>query len=295
MTKDSLFILREVTPLSKKDCFMVFSRRKRHFAFPIHVHAEFELNFIENGAGARRVVGDSIEEIGNLELVLIARSDLEHAWLNHECNSEEIREITIQFHDNLLSENLLQKNQFCSIKEMFEKAAYGIVFPARIVKEVKDNLYSLASEPEGVYSVLKFLGILYDLSLSPMRELSSHSFSAHRKSYNSQRVERAYNFMLENYNKEIHLGDVADLVGMTDVAFSRFIKQRTGCNFIDSLNDIRLGHATRMLVDTTYSISEISLVCGFNNLSNFNRIFKKKKRCTPSKFRENYKESKYFI
>ncbi len=101
--------------------------------------------------------------------------------------------------------------------------------------------------------------------------------------------------MLENYNKEIRLADVADLVGMTEVAFSRFIKKRTGRNFIDSLNDIRLGHATRLLVDTTHSIMEICMVCGFNNLSNFNRIFKKKRGCTPREFRENYKESRFFL
>jgi transcriptional regulator GlxA family with amidase domain len=101
--------------------------------------------------------------------------------------------------------------------------------------------------------------------------------------------------MLANYSNEVRLSDVADLVGMTEAAFSRFIKQRTGRNFIDSLNDIRLGHATRMLVDTTHSIAEISLVCGFNNLSNFNRIFKKKKGCTPREFRENYKGSRFFV
>jgi len=291
--KDS--ILREVTPLSQRDCFMIFSRVKKQFTFPVHVHAEYELNFIENGAGAKRVVGDNIEDIDDLELALITGSNLEHGWLNHKCNSEEIKEITIQVHGDLFNEQLLQKNQFRSVKEMFEKASYGVAFSRKTIEEIKDQLYSLASEPEGAHSVLKLFGILYDLSLSPMRELSSRSFNVHDQNYDSRRVERAYNYMLENYSKEVHLGDVANLVGMTEVAFSRFIKQRTGRNFIDSLNDIRLGHATRMLVDTTHSIAEISLTCGFNNLSNFNRIFKKKKGCTPREFRENYKESKYFL
>jgi AraC-like DNA-binding protein len=291
--KDS--ILREVTPLSRQDCFMIFSRVKKQFTFPIHVHAEYELNFIENGAGAKRVVGDSIENIENLELALITGSNLEHGWLNNKCESEEIKEITIQFHEDLLNEHLLQKNQFRSVREMFERASYGVVFPKEAIIKIKDRLYSLASEAEGAHSVLKLLGILYDLSLSPMRELSSRSFNSHEQNFDSRRIERAYNFMLENYNKEVRLTDVANLVGMTNVAFSRFIKQRTGRNFIDSLNDIRLGHATRMLVDTTHSVAEISLICGFNNLSNFNRIFKKKKGCTPREFRDNYKETKFFL
>lgn len=291
--KDS--ILREVTPLSKRDCFMIFSRVKEHFTFPIHVHAEFELNFIENGGRAKRVVGDSIEEIDDLELTLITGSNLEHGWLDHKCTSKEIKEITIQFHGDLFNEQLLEKNQFRTVKEMFEKAMNGVTFSKDTIESIKGRLYSLASEQEGAHSVLSLFGILYDLSLSPMRELSSRSFNEHEQNYDSRRIERAYNYMLANYSSEVRLSDIADLVGMTQVAFSRFIKQRTGRNYIDSLNDIRLGHATRMLVDTTHSIAEISIICGFNNLSNFNRIFKKKKGCTPREFRDNYKESKFFV
>ena len=288
-------ILREVTPLSHQDCFMIFSRQKEQFTFPIHVHAEYELNFIENGANSQRVVGDSIEEIENLDLVLITNSNLEHTWLNHKCNSPQINEITIQFHADLLNEQLLQKNQFRSVKEMFDKAMYGIVFPQETILNIKQRLYSLASESEGAHSVLKLFSILYDLSLSPMRELSSRSFKTNDNNYDSRRIERVYNFMLENYQNEIKLSDAADLVGMTEVAFSRFMKKRTGRNFIDLLNSIRLGHATRMLVETTHSIAEISMLCGFNNLSNFNKIFKKKKGCVPREFKKNYKESRLFF
>lgn len=289
-------ILREVTPLSEQDCFMIFSRVKHEFAFPIHIHKEFELNFIENGTGAKRVVGDSVEEIDDLELTLIASPNLEHGWFDHNCKSKEIKEITIQFHGDLLNDHLLQKNQFRTVKEMFEKAAYGITFSRETILDVKSQIYSLASENVGAHSVLKLFGILYELSLSKTtRELSSRSFNISTQNYDSRRIERAYSYMLENYTKDIRLIDVANLIGMTGVSLSRFLKQRTGRNFIDSLNDIRLGHATRMLVDTTHSVAEIAIQCGFNNLSNFNRIFKKKKGCTPREFRENYKESKFFL
>ncbi|WP_165021045.1 AraC family transcriptional regulator [Dysgonomonas sp. ZJ279] len=292
--KESVF--REVTPLSDRDCFMIFSRVKSEFTFPIHIHAEYELNFIEYGKGAKRVVGDSIEEIEDLELTLIASPSLEHGWLNHKCDCPEIKEITIQFHGDLFNEHLLQKNQFRSVKEMFEKASYGLTFSKETILQMKDRLYSLASEHQGAHSVLKLIGILCDLSLSKsMRELSSRAFNVNDQKYDSRRVERVYNHMLNNYREEIKLSDVAGLVGMTEVAFSRFLKKRTGRNFIDSLNEIRLGHATRMLVDSTQSVAEIAMDCGFNNLSNFNRIFKKKKGCTPREFRENYKGSKFFL
>lgn len=289
-------IFREVTPLSDRDCFMIFSRVKDEFTFPVHIHPEFELNFVENGAGAKRVVGDSAEVIGDLDLALIAGANMEHGWLNHKCESKEIKEITVQFHGNLFNEQLLQKNQLRSIKEMFEKAVYGVSFSEETILKIKDRLYSLASEPEGGHSVFKLFGILYDLSLSDsMRELSSRSFSSNLQNYDSRRIEKTFNYLLDNFDKDIGLGDVAGLIGMSDAAFSRFFKQRTGRTLMESLIDIRIGHATRMLADTTHSIAEISNNCGFNNLSNFNRIFKKKKGCTPSEFREGYKESRFFL
>jgi transcriptional regulator GlxA family with amidase domain len=82
---------------------------------------------------------------------------------------------------------------------------------------------------------------------------------------------------------------------MSDVSFSRFFRQRTGNTFIDSLTEIRLGHASRILIESTHSIAEVAYHCGFNNISNFNRIFKKKKGCTPREFRESFSGRRIFI
>lgn len=85
---------------------------------------------------------------------------------------------------------------------------------------------------------------------------------------------------------------MAHLVGMTSTSFSRFFKLRTGKTLSDYVIDIRIGFASRLLVDTTMSVAEICYECGFNNLSNFNRIFKKKKDCSPKEFREYYRKKK---
>ena len=128
--------LREVTPLSSENCFIYISRTKTEFTYPIHFHPECELNFIENAKGVKRIVGDSIEEIENLELVLITGANLEHAWINGNCKSGCIQEITIQFHEDLFI-NILTRNQFRAIREMFEKAKHGLVFPIETAEKVK--------------------------------------------------------------------------------------------------------------------------------------------------------------
>jgi transcriptional regulator GlxA family with amidase domain len=95
-------------------------------------------------------------------------------------------------------------------------------------------------------------------------------------------------FINNKFDENIALADAAKIAGMAEVSLSRFFRFRTGKTFIDTLNEVRLGHASRMLIDTTNSINEIAYKCGFNNMSNFNRIFKKKKEITPKEFRQTY-------
>ncbi len=287
--------MREITPLTQNDCFTIYSRVKKEFSFPLHYHDEFELNFIMNAKGAKRIVGDSIEVIDDLELVLVG-PNLYHAWFTNQCKSNEIHEITIQWHNDLFDHKFLHRNQLNFIRTMFERSSKGIAFSADTIRSMMPRLMAL-NEKTGFNSVLELMSVLNDLSVSPnIRMLSNAAFSNEQFNYNSRRIEKAFQYMNNNYDKAVTLGEVARLVNMTEVSFSRFIKKRTGNTFIDSLNEIRLGHASKKLIDTTHSIAEISYNCGFNNISNFNRIFKKKKGCTPKEFRESFTNgTKVFI
>lgn len=281
-------LLREITPLTQGDCFTLFSRVKKDFDFPLHYHEEFELNFIQNGNGAKRVVGDHIEEIADLELVLVG-PNLQHGWFTHKLKGQPLHEITIQFHRDLFDDKFLHRNQMSFIRKMFEKSLKGILFSRETTDAITPRLLSLP-EKHGFDSVLELLSILHDLSTSRnIRTLSNTTFNnTETISYNSRRINAVMEYLNKNFHKDISLGEVAKLIAMSEVSFSRFFKLRTGKTFVDTLNEVRLGHASRMLIDTTQSINEIAYRCGFNNMSNFNRIFKKKKNCTPKEFRLAY-------
>ena len=296
MSINANYIIREITPLSEKDCFYIADRRKSEFTYPLHSHAEYELNYIENASGVRRIVGDSVEIIGNYDLTLISGEDLEHVWEQYNCTSKNIREITIQFSADLFFGNFIHKNQFDSIRRMLKKAKTGISFPMEAIMKVFPLLDILSSQKEGFYAVIKLLTILYELSLfNNTNALASSSFANIDESTDSRRVRKIYEYINTHYRNDIRLEDLADLVGMTSVALSRFFKLRSGKTLTEYIIHIRLGHATRLLADTTNSIAEICYECGFNNLSNFNRIFKKKKACSPKEFRENYRKTKIII
>jgi AraC-like DNA-binding protein len=289
-------VIHEITPLMGKDVLYIADRHKKEFTYPIHNHEVFELNYVEHASGVRRIVGDSSEVIGDYDLVLITSPDLEHVWEQNTCTSEDIREITVQFDFNINEDNLFGRNPFHSMRKMMNEAQKGLCFPLPAIMRIYSMLDSLSSVKDGFYAVQQFLTILYELSkCNGARTLASSSFAKIAVEDDSRRVLKVKNYISKNYMEEIRLAQLAEIAGMSPSAFSRFFKLHTGRNLSDYIIDIRLGYAARKLVDTNHSISEISFECGFNNLSNFNRIFKRKKGYSPSEFRENYHKTRVIV
>ncbi|MCQ2115523.1 MAG: AraC family transcriptional regulator [Bacteroidales bacterium] len=288
-------IITEISNLSDKDCFNIVERHKSEFTYPMHRHREFELNYVQNAAGVKRVIGDNIETIGDFDLVLVGNENLEHVWNQGNCQSKNIREITIQFSPELLTADMLEKNQFHSIKKMFEKARHGISFPQEAIMKVYNILDTLADEKDGFIQFTNFLVMLYHLSKYDPKVLSSNTFANSSIERESRRILTVKNYIADHFAEQITLDELATMVGMSPTAFSRFFKLRTHKTITEYITDIKLGHAARALVDTTQNISEICYSSGFNNLSNFNRIFKAKKGMTPKDFRAVYKKNKVIV
>lgn len=293
---DDRRIIHEITPLMGKDVLYIADRHKKEFTYPIHNHSVYELNFVENAKGVRRIVGDSQEVIGDYDLCLITSPNLEHVWQQNECHSDDIREITVQFDFSMSDETLFGRNPYASITRMMQEAKKGLSFPMQAIMKVYGLLDTLSSVKDGFYAVQQFLTILYELSrCENARTLASSSYAKVTVEDDSRRILKVKNFISKNYMNELRLPELASLAGMSSSAFSRFFKLHTGRNISEYIIDLRLGYAARMLVDTAKSISEIGFDCGFNNLSNFNRIFKKKKGCSPSEFRESYHKTRIIV
>ena len=290
-------VLHEITPLMGRDALYIADRNKKEFAYPIHNHEVYELNFVENAAGLRRIVGDSSEIIGNYDLVLITSPDLEHVWEQNTCTSKEIREITIQFRFGLDEEDVLfEKTPFLSIRNMLKEAQKGLAFPLPAIMKVYNLLTSISSIDDRFEALLQFLRILHILSIQDgAHALATSAYAKVKIEDDSRRVLKVKNYINENYMYEIKLETLADIANMSQSAFSRFFKLHTGRTLSDYIIDTRLGYATRMLLDTQDSIANISFNCGYNNLSNFNRLFKRKKGCSPSEFREKYRKTRIIV
>ena len=247
----------EISRLEPMDIFYVGERIKTFFEYPAHCHEVYELNFVENAAGVVRTIGDSRETIGNLDLVFITGSKLVHVWNQGTCPQHEIHEITIH------------------------------IDPA--IQIIREDIINVAVSTDSFAAVMRLLNLLYRLSLvEHARELSSSAFVNAAESNEDKRISKAKEYITTHYMQTISLRNLADLTCMSEDAFSKFFRHKTGRTPNRYIIDYRLGIAARMLLTTKLSVSEIGYACGFNTLSHFNRLFRESKGCTPSEFREQF-------
>ena len=277
-------IEREITPLTDEDFFIVRNNFNAKFDFPVHYHPEYELNFVFNSKG-KRVVGDSRMDYSDSDLVLLG-PNLLHAWYGDE-NQTNVRVITIQFQKNIFCETTMNRKLMVPIKEMFSKASRGIEFSKEIQNQLSKRIIQL-SDLSGFDSFIEFLSILYDLSISRNQKLLSSTANINRyENSESRRIKIVAEFIHKNYKQQLKIKEVADLINMSETAFSHFFKKRTHRSFSEYLHEVRVGHASRLLIESDKTMAEIGYECGFNNISNFNRMFKKKKGCTPSEYKRD--------
>ena len=289
-------IYQEITPLKTHDVFVVVDSISNGFDYPIHNHPEYELNLVMGMSGTR-IVGDSTERYTDYDLVLLGPY-LYHKWdgdVHLQNSGQPYRVITIQFAMDLLSGHFFQKEQFFKIRKLMQDSSRGVKFHSKTLEGAMHLMIDL-TEDKGFLNVIEFFQLLDLLSTSSETHfLSSEGFSSKVLRSDSNRIQVAYSYILRNFAKtDLKIGDVAAQVNMSDSAFSHFFKKYAFMSFTQFLVDVRIGHACKLMLDTDQTISQICDKSGFNNIANFNRLFKKYRNCTPVAYRRRYIEKNEF-
>lgn len=284
------YILKEITPLGKNDLFIANYWPDNQMDFPLHFHEDYELCLTLNVRG-KRILGNLVEDFTEKDLVITTPNVLhcykrDDAFLNVRCEV-----VVIQFPKELPSWGIFDTDQLRNIRNLLCQPAPGLKFSEETAEAVRERLLRLPRTEE-FEAVQLFFGILHELACADRTQVeligvqSSDSTLPH-----SRRINKIVQFVEKNYHHKISLEDVGELVGMSASSVSRFFKQRTRHNFWDYLNGFRIDRAAQMMIETEHTISEISYACGFNNISNFNRVFRERIGTTPSDYRNKFKES----
>lgn len=140
---------------------------------------------------------------------------------------------------------------------------------------------------QGLSRIIRLCECLQMIAASPDYETISTQEVKTFQARNRGRIDKIFQYTIENFTEPISLADVAGTAGMSIPAFCSYFKKSTKKTYIDFLNEIRIGHACKLLIDTQKSVLEICYESGFNTLANFNKQFLKMKKLTPSGYRKN--------
>lgn len=275
-------IQQEIVPITDEDLFIIMNYPNAKFDYPIHSHSEYEINLVMNTSGVR-VVGDCTEEFGQNDLVMTGPF-LPHMWRS-ELPTNHV--VTIQFSREFLNYQIVSKRLFAPIRQLLVDSQQGLSFSGQGTEIIRDQILEL-TRIKGFQAVTTFLNILYLLSITDRKKLVSnlYEFEAMAQTSKSRRIAKVCEYVDNHISQNIRLSDVSSLVGMSESAFSHFFKSRTSMSFITYVNNLRVAKACHLLESTTQSVSEICYGCGFNNKSNFIRIFTSRKNMTPTEYRK---------
>ncbi len=256
------------------------------FNCPWHFHDEYELILVQQSRGYR-MVGDNLKPLAPGDLVLIG-PNLPHIWQNDEGSPGQparVQAALIQFGEKLLGD-LLKLPALAPVRDLLKRAALGLEITGHTRQHVSTMMIEMG-KLSGLTRIVQLLAILDVLARShECRQISSPGFTSAPNPFNQDRMNRVCQFINDRLDQPISLREIAELVHLSEGAFSRFFRVHTGKTFPAFVNELRIGRACRLLVETEMNITEVALACGFPNLSNFNRQFLRLKRLTPREFRK---------
>ncbi|MDO6811104.1 AraC family transcriptional regulator [Zobellia galactanivorans] len=254
-----------------------------------HFHPEFQISYIMEGEGTR-FIGDHVQNFKKGDLVMTG-PNLPHLWRNDDIYFEKdsgltTRGLVIYFDHVLLSEPLLEMEEFYKINKLVEHSLRGIEF----LGETRDIIIRLILEldkQKGFKRILHLLKILDTLSNSTEYNiLASPNYMNGFRGGDAEKMRKVYDYVMANFKTNISLDEAAGLLNMTTTSFCRYFKPRANKTFTRFVNEIRIGHARKLLLEDNFNISQISYECGYNALSNFNRQFKSITDMSPLEYRK---------
>lgn len=263
-----------------------------HFDPNWHFHPHYQLFTVLSGAGTR-LIGDSIQTFEEGDTVFLG-PDVPHLWRSEaayfEKNSNRLTEgIVLYFQEDFLGREFLQKPEMYGISQLLLAANRGIVYTGETRQMILAALENLLDEDDFTRTI-KTLVLLNAMAHSrDGTPITSYGYVNTHKVSETERMQKIHNYVLQHFQEEIRLGEAASLAGMSEAAFCRYFRARANKTFTDFVNEIRIGHACKLLLEGASNIAQISYESGFETLSNFNRNFKKIVRQTPRQYRSAYR------
>jgi AraC-like DNA-binding protein len=256
-----------------------------------HYHNNFEISFITEGTG-KRIVADSIEEFQPGDLVFIGRN-LPHVWIAEKeqrvLSDRTLEMVFLQFSSNILIPQMLALPEFKHIKKAIELSERGIQIVGQTLNEVSEIMLQLPYLKS--FDRMNYFFRLMDIigKSNSNISLASEEYLRKRFTTGNRRIALLHDYLMNHYRDEIDLKKLAGLVNMAEGSLCRFFKMNVGTSIFEYLNQIKVEFACKLLMNPEMGMVDVCFDSGFNNLSHFNKQFRKNTGVTPSEYRKRYK------
>ncbi len=247
-----------------------------------HYHPQLEICFTEKSFG-KRFVGNHISDYEEGDLVMFGQN-LPHGFTT----DAYCQQVVIQMTHDFLGNVFLEKPELRPVKALFEYASRGLEFGAETKGIARESIENLKSS-QGLQQMIYLFELLHLFSeAKDITPICTEEYSLDLDATNLNRVKIVYDYVIDHFQEEIKIKTVADLLNLTEAAFFKFIRRHTKKTFTEILNEFRISYATKLLISSDKSVSQICFESGYNNVSYFNRKFKEIMQATPQRFRSNY-------
>ncbi|MEN5379058.1 AraC family transcriptional regulator [Sphingobacterium kitahiroshimense] len=270
----------------ENNIFVTREINRPFFSTEFHFHKECQLTYIVKSEG-RRMIGDSLDTFTSDELTFIG-SDLPHVWhndsqdlnINHAASS-----MALYFEPDKLISTLSIFFNTSKLEQFFALSQRGLIFHGKLKNDLKSILQNMISS-EGIPKTILLLELFQKmLNSQEYSFLSSPGYTNTYLAKDNEKIDKIFRHVFDNFSKEINLEEVSKIANMTKHAFCRYFKIRTQKTFIQFVNEVRISQACKLINEDKNQIGNIAYDCGFNSLSNFNKIFKTTKGVTPSEYK----------
>lgn len=279
-------MINEQLPISESSPIKARFYDYPRFTYPWHFHAEYEIIYFKEGTGTC-FIGDSMKSFQKGDFILIG-SNLPHYMKSDDSYHAEdsclrTQGTIIQFEQDFMQYSIQHYIQFTKIRKLLEDSKRGIYFPAGCSAKVISLVDSIPTETgmDQILSLLQLLKEMADIGCRVIFPLSEQTVQIESHS----RLDKILSYLNQHYTRQIDLKEISCLATMSPTSFCRYFKSKTGKTLKNYILDMRIGYACKLLSVDTMNISQISLECGFETISHFNKSFKKNTGFTPTEYK----------
>ena len=276
-------------PKTQNESFQSQIEDLPHFYGELHSHPEIQITYIKEGSGTL-VAGDYISTFEPGKIYILG-SNQPHVFRNTpeyfvEGSKLRVFGISIFINKDLFGKSFPGLPEISQLYDFFHRTERGMVLNSSVSHDVLPLILSFI-DSQGFSKMTALFNLLDKLiSTEGYAFLSSVATKKQFNSKDGERLNAIIQFTLAEYTRRINLEEVAEMASLTPHSFCRYFKMHTRKSYFSFLNEVRIGNARLLLQKNEQGIAQVAYSCGFNNLSNFNRIFKHLTGDTPKDFRK---------